>query len=214
MSPSVHLPLDVISVFCLSNPGWNCIFVIGIHYFPVAIKKLTTENGWTIEKLKLEPEDKLLPPAVFSVPPVAPKVLDVKPEPAPEPIGTLPCKSGKLNVLEPSPTPYVVLIAENKAEYVERLTACALHNKYLFVESSDLVGSVANPAIIIPPVGTVSFTSSPLPLNKLPVIVPEAVTAPVTSKATPGEALDYLFLEQICLLQMFHYYTLKRESLE
>ena len=70
-----------------------------------------------------------------------------------------------------------MLTAENKAEYVERLTACALHNKYLFVESSDLVGSAANPAIIIPPVGTVSATSSPLPLNKLPVIVVDAVIA-------------------------------------
>ena len=31
-----------------------------------------------------------------------------------------------------------------------------------------------------------SVTSFPPPLNKLPVIVPEAVTAPVTSKATEG----------------------------
>ena len=66
--------------------------------------------------LKSEPEPKLLPLCAVSKPPVAPRVLADKPEPEPEPIAALPCKSGKLNVDEPSPVPYVVPIAENKSE--------------------------------------------------------------------------------------------------
>ena len=57
----------------------------------------------------------LLPLCIDSKPPVAPKLLEDKPEPEPEPTGVLPCKSGKLNVDEPSPVPYVVPIAENSA---------------------------------------------------------------------------------------------------
>ena len=37
---------------------------------------------------------------------------------------TRPRKSGRLNVVEPSPTPKVVLISENRVEYVDRLMAC------------------------------------------------------------------------------------------
>ena len=82
----------------------------------------------------------LLPLAKFSAPTLAPRVLDVSPEPAPLPIGIRPSMSGTLNVDDPFPAPNVVLTAENKAEYVVLLTACPLHSKYRFVESSDFVG--------------------------------------------------------------------------
>jgi hypothetical protein len=67
--------------------------------------------------------------------------------------------SGTLNVDDPSPTPNVVLTAENKAEYVVLLTACPLHNKNRIVELSDFVGSEANPAMMIPPAGMTFVTS-------------------------------------------------------
>ena len=87
------------------------------------MKKLTTVNGCINALLKLLPEPILLPLCILSKPPVAPRLLADNPEPEPEPMGVLPCKSGKLNVDEPSPVPYVVDTAENNDEYVLLLTA-------------------------------------------------------------------------------------------
>ena len=55
-------------------------------------------------------------PAAFTVPAVA------------LPWINLSVRLGKLNVVEPSPEPYVVPITENSAAYVSRLTAEPLHN--------------------------------------------------------------------------------------
>ena len=69
------------------------------------MKKFTTEKGCINALLKLLPEPILLPLCIDSKPPVAPKLQEDTPEPEPEPTGVLPCKSGKLNVDEPSPVP-------------------------------------------------------------------------------------------------------------
>ena len=69
------------------------------------MKKLTTAKGCIKELLKSLPEPILLPLCILSKPPVAPKLLDDNPDPEPEPIGALPCRSGKLKVEEPSPVP-------------------------------------------------------------------------------------------------------------
>jgi hypothetical protein len=51
-----------------------------------------------------------------SAPPEEPKDLRERPVPVPAPIGTLLLKSGTLNVVEPSPIPKVVPIAEKRDE--------------------------------------------------------------------------------------------------
>ena len=55
--------------------------------------------------------------------PVLPSVTKV---PAFLPTGTLPVRSGRLNVVDPSPTPYVVDIAVNRFAYVVLDTAVPL----------------------------------------------------------------------------------------
>lgn len=61
------------------------------------------------------------------VPPVPPSVLPVPPTDFP--IGNRCLKSGKLNVVDPSPTPYAVDITENKEAYVVLLTAAPSHKR-------------------------------------------------------------------------------------
>ena len=52
----------------------------------------------------------------------------MRPLPVPAPMSALPLKSGTLNVVDPSPTPYVVLIAVNRSAYVVRETAVPSHS--------------------------------------------------------------------------------------
>lgn len=58
-----------------------------------------------------------------SAPHVLPSVTKV---PAFLPTGTLPVRSGRLNVVDPSPTPYVVEVIANNAAYVVLDTAAQL----------------------------------------------------------------------------------------
>ena len=60
-------------------------------------------------------------------PPVEPTVFANGGSDPPEPATTLPCRFGRLKVVEPSPIPHVVLIAANNVAYVVLLTAEPSH---------------------------------------------------------------------------------------
>jgi hypothetical protein len=59
--------------------------------------------------------------------PSATPSLEPRATPVPAPTGMRTRRSGTLNVVEPSPAPYAVLIAVNRSAYVERLTAEPSH---------------------------------------------------------------------------------------
>ena len=71
------------------------------------------------------------------------------------------CTFGTLNVLDPSPAPYVVEISANKALYVERETAVPSHNKY----PVGTLPEAAEKGIIIPVCTTKAPAESNLVFN-------------------------------------------------
>jgi hypothetical protein len=89
-----------------------------------------------------------------------------------------------LKVVEPLPTPKVVPIAVNNAEYVERETAEPSHN-------NQSVGAVAAPYIVIVPEG---IEAPPPPPDALIVTAPVApdnvMLLPATSEVTPVFVTD------------------------
>ena len=105
----------------------GCILLCAV---PLPVEDVTTPVAVaTVTAPAAAPEYAVAPVAVWvwaassamdkawvSVPVFAAMVRAVSPEPVPIPIGVLPNKSGKLNVVDPSPTPHVVLIAVNSTE--------------------------------------------------------------------------------------------------
>ena len=101
---------------------------------------------------------------MVSAPVEVPIVKSESPVPVPAPIGALPRMSGRLNVVAPSPEPYVVPMAANKRR------------------NSDL--DTESPSQINQPSGEVD------PAYKL--MIPAGATKPLTSRSLPEESYPYV----------------------
>lgn len=90
-----------------------------------------------------------------SAPHVLPSVTNV---PAFLPTGTLPVRSGRLNVVDPSPTPYVVEVIANNAAYVVLETAAPLASNHPVGAEDQAYGAII-------PLGKTHVSADPSPVG-------------------------------------------------